>query len=200
MADNETQTIVTFAATMAEAKELVELLSDYGIDVEIDRDYDGPGSEDGFAMVVEEDYEEEARCVIEEHSSLNVFASSIESDDEVIDVDEPEDLLGTELDSTGQFLGDDGVPVEKEVAGLEESPEEDVTEEEVPDFMKALFGGEGLGDDDEFEGLKKMLAEAGGEGDDEGDDTLADLDGPGLADLAGLDDLAGFDDIGKDEK
>ena len=203
MANYETQTIVAFAATTAEAEELVELLSDHGIDVKIDRDYDGPGSEAGFAMVVEEDFEEEARGVIAEHSGLNVFASSIESDDEVIDVDESEDdLLGTELDSTGQFLDDDGVPAVKEVAGLEESvSEEDVAEEEAPDFIKVLFGGEGLGDDDdEFDDLKKKFKEAGKDDEDEGDDGLDDLDGPDLADLAGLDDLAGIDDLGKDDK
>ncbi len=165
MADCETQTVVAFAATTSEAQELLELLLDHGIDAVLDRDYDGPGSEKGCAMVVEEEFEEEARAVVEEHSELDVFACSIETDDEVIDVDDPEDdLLGTELDSMGQFLGEDGAPVAKEVASLEESPEEDVSEEEAPDFIKALFGGEGLGDDpvgDSYAGPRDLFDDAG---------------------------------------
>jgi hypothetical protein len=188
MADYETQTVVAFAATIPEAKELLELLSDYGIEAELDRDYDGPGCEEGNAIVVEEEFEEEARAVVVEHSELDVFASAIETDDEVIDVDSAEEnLLGTELDSTGQFLGEDGAPVAKEVAGLEESPEEDVPEEEAPDFMKALFGGEGLGDDpvgDSYAGPRDLFDDAGFF-EDAGEDVLG-----GLGETAGEDEEA----------
>ncbi len=150
MANYETKTIVAFAATTAEAQELVELLMDHGIDVEIDRDYDGPGSSDGYAMVVEEEFEAEASVVVTEHSAQDVFSASMESDDEAIDLDDDEDdFLGTELDSTGQFLDKDSAEADKEVAGPQESsPEVEVSEEEAPDFMQALFGGEGIGTDD----------------------------------------------------
>ncbi|MBT3279204.1 MAG: hypothetical protein HN909_02005 [Phycisphaerales bacterium] len=160
MAEYETQVVAAFATSNTEAEELVELLSDHGIEVTADRDYDGPGSENGIAMLVDEEYEEEAKSLIDEHSDLDIYAASIATDDEELDVtddDEKDPMLGTELDSTGSFQDDEPAVAAAGVGGLEESVLEDavdiadveVAEEEAPDFLKALFSN---GDDvDEYD-------------------------------------------------